>query len=407
MKLIGDFAVKTDNQPKGINVGGFLHKTMRIAGSGIYRYHRSEASVFGLDPKQIGDQQYFNIYRPAEVLKKNKDMFARVPIITGRHRKVDIYNAKELTAGLVGDTVEYEIDENDGELYLYTTGTIITGDGVEAYEKYGQLSVGYVPTAHWEKGEHKGQAYDAILDDFNDVNHLLICAQARGGPQLMVMDSIEDTTPLERFIDRRAKVFENIFKSKKKKVMGDARVPILLSSIALGADPKAQIAAVREIVGDSKNETFNDYLSELEVCGDEKPDVKKKAVEIVVDFYSNVVVGDTEPNTVPSESSNGKETTPSDIEGDAEEEKKKKEEDEKKKKEEDEKTAGDALDARLNSFKEDLMATIKPLFEKEQPPSIQENPDAIGRLTAAVAGDSKPKEGKITSDDVMKNLIGR
>src|SRR5690554_1873828 len=110
MKLVGDFAVKTDNQPKGINIGGFLHKTMRIAGSGLYKYHRREASLFGLDPKVLGDQEYFKILRKPEVLKRNKDMFARVPIITGSHKTVTTRNAKELTVGMVGDKVEYEID---------------------------------------------------------------------------------------------------------------------------------------------------------------------------------------------------------------------------------------------------------------------------------------------------------
>ncbi len=94
MKTIaGDYAV-VDLTPKSTNIGGRLVKHLRMAGSGCYKYHRSEAATFGLDASFLpGDQQFWYAYRPAEVLRKNASMFARIPIITGGHVKVVPENA--------------------------------------------------------------------------------------------------------------------------------------------------------------------------------------------------------------------------------------------------------------------------------------------------------------------------
>ena len=306
MKLVmetetaGDRAIK-DLTPKSTNIGDRIVKNLRICGSGIYTYARREAHLLHLDPvpEKYKDLKLINVYRPPEVLEKYKDYFARVPIITGHHVRVDRNNAKDLTVGMVGDTVESEVDKDDGETYLYTTGTIVAGDGVDAYEQYGQLSVGYDPIMEWEEGVHKGVPYQAVLKGFNDVNHLLICKVARGGPQCMVMDSLDDNpdlqdiSPLERFVNTHYNaggedmtIFKKIFGSAKKEVAGDAAVvSVLLQSIAVGADPETQVQKVREIMGDSINETFNGYLEELAHAKSEKPEVVAKAVGIVDDYY--------------------------------------------------------------------------------------------------------------------------
>jgi hypothetical protein len=293
--IAGDKDIK-DLSPAGLNIGGRIVKNMRIAGSGIYQYHRREAALFGLDPSFLpGDQEYFYMYRPPEVLDRNKKLFARVPIITGRHVIVDQDNAKELSVGMVGDQVESEVSADDGELYLYTTGTIVAGDGIEAYEKYGQLSVGYSPKCEWRRGTHQGTRYDAVLLDFKDVNHLLICPEARGGPQCVIMDSL-DYFPSESKImhsgGTKMSLLGKFFK-KKNDIAGDARVPILLQSIAVGADPTTQVTAIKaitdkmKIAGDAKT-TWDGYLAELSGCKDEAAETKVAAIAEVTKFWATV-----------------------------------------------------------------------------------------------------------------------
>lgn len=317
--VLGDMPIK-DLTPQSTNIGERIVKNMRICGSGIYDYDISEAPLLGLTPipGDYADLKTISVYRPPEVLEKYKDYFARIPIITGHHVKVDRDNAKDLTVGMVGDTVKCEVDQNDGETYLYTTGTIVAGDGIDAYKDYGQLSVGYVPKIEWEAGEHKGKPYQAVLRSFEDVNHLLICKVARGGPQCMVMDSKD--SKLVEFVNKhggkKMGLFKKIFGSK---IAGDSAVVVtLLQSVAAGADPETQVNRVKAIVGDSDT-TLVGYLDELAHSKGEDPRIVAKAVGIVEDYYINNCMGDACSCSSTDEKKNAVAKTEEKEAGDAEE----------------------------------------------------------------------------------------
>ena len=409
--LNGDMAIK-DLTPKSTNIGDRIVKNMRICGSGIYTYARREAELLHLAPvpKEYDNLEYINVYRPPEVLNKYKDYFARVPIITGHHVKVDRNNAHDLVVGMVGDTVESEVDKDDGETYLYTTGTIVAGDGVDAYEQYGQLSVGYDPVMKWKKGVHNGVEYQAELVGFNDVNHLLICKVARGGPQCMVMDSLDELSPLERFIyqnqngGERMSVFSKIFGSASKKIVGDEGrilVPVYLDSIAAGANPKTQVEKIRAIVGDSVPE-FNGFLDELAMAGDEKPEVIAKAVAIVKDYYNEHMVGDEKD--VTSKKEDDKKAAGEDD---------KKAGDNKPAGEGDNKSAGDgdgdAKGMRLSgdeieAIAQKTAAIIQASQAKAEPKTAGDESTLPDNFTL-MAGDSGSKNAK-SSDDITKEIWG-
>lgn len=423
MKIVGDMAIK-DLTPKSTNIGDRIVKNLRICGSGIYTYARREADLLHLAPvpKEYDGLEFINVYRPPEVLEKYKSYFARVPIITGHHVKVDRNNAHDLVVGMVGDTVESEVDKDDGETYLYTTGTIVAGDGVDAYERYGQLSVGYDPIMKWKKGVHNGVEYQAELVGFNDVNHLLICKVARGGPQCMVMDSLDELSPLERFIYQnqnggtKMNIFQKIFGSQQQTAgdSGRSLVPVYLDSIALGAEPKAQVQKIRAIVGDS-DPTFNEYLGELEMAGDEKPEVVKKAVEIVTAYYNEHLAGDEKTVEVKKEDKDGKEEKNVEVKKDGKETKDievkkdgdKKDvtvkeagdEDKDKKPEAGDKCGGDEgidMDVLADKVAARLLAAQKPV----EPPKTAGDEE----LDTPLGGDSKPEVK--SSDDFMKDIWG-
>lgn len=401
-RIIGDMAVK-DLSPKDTNVGHRIIKNMRICGSGIYKYASSEAEVLGLTPvpEKYKNLDVINVYRPPEVLKRNKDLFARIPIITGHHVLVDETNAKQLTVGMVGDTVLDGI-ESDCETYLYTTGTIVAGDGIQAYEDYGQLSVGYIPTMKWEEGVHRGEAYQAVLTGFECINHLLICKVARGGPQCMVMDSM---SPLERFIINNSNnggtemgIFTKIFGSKK--VAGDSSVvSALLQSIAVGADPATQVAKVKAIVGDS-DPVFNGYLDELSAAKEEKPEILAKAVNIVDAYYRDHLAGDEKPEPKPKTED---EEPKSKVEDEKPESKSKVEEvveheacpycgkDPCECKKE---VGGDAID--YDKIINGVVEKLKPQVQVPETKVTDEAP--------AIAGDSQTQS--ISSDEIMKSIWG-
>lgn len=420
--LNGDMAIK-DLTPKSTNIGDRIVKNMRICGSGIYTYARAEAKLLHLDPvpPEYANLEYINVFRPPEVLEKYKDYFARVPIITGHHVKVDRNNAHDLVVGMVGDSVESEVDKDDGETYLYTTGTIVAGDGVDAYERYGQLSVGYDPIMKWKKGVHNGVEYQAELVGFNDVNHLLICKVARGGPQCMVMDSLDELSPLERFIyqnqngGKRMSVFSKIFGSASKKVAGDEGrilVPVYLDSIVAGANPKTQVEKIKAIVGDS-NDEFTGFLDELAMAGDEKPEVIAKAVDIVKNYYNEKMVGDEKEVVVKKDGDDknvevkkdGKETKDIKVkkDGDQKEVTVKEAGDEDK----DKKSAGDGCMGKLSGDEIDAIAQrtaaimLAAQSKKEEPKTAgDEQPEEPGMPMAGDASDGK------SSDDFMKEIWG-
>lgn len=430
--MLGDMAIK-DLTPESENIGGRLVKNMRICGSGIYKYSIKEAPLLGLAPvpDEYKGLDIINVYRPPEVLEKYKDYFARVPIITGHHIRIDRDNAKRYSVGMIGDTVRTEIDESDGELYLYTTGTIITGDGVEAYEDLGQLSVGYDPVIVWESGEHNGEKYHAVLKEFKDVNHVLICKTARGGPQCMVMDSLE--SPLEKLImngGNRMNFFSKIF---GRKLVGDEAVTVtLIQSMAVGADPSVQVPKIKKIVGDS-NKEFTEYLDDL-VAGKDCDDaeLRTKACKVVEDYYVEKMCGDKcgdedkkpedkkpagdedkKPEDKKPEDKKPEDKKPAGDEGKPCEkcgkspcecgDKDKKPEDkpagdEDKKPEEDKKQAGDEL------VEEVFKKVLAKLDEKE---AVKKTQDLD--LGMPMPGDSKPadKDDKLaSSDDILALMRG-
>lgn len=406
-KLFGDMAIK-DLSPKDANSGGRIIKNMRICGSGLYEYHVSEAPLMGLTIPEDYHGDTFKIFRSPEVLIANKDLYARVPIITGHHVRVNTDNAKQLAVGMVGDTVQSEVDPSDGETYLYTTGTIIAGDGIDAYERYGELSVGYDPIVEWQEGEYKGKKYQAVLKGFNEINHLLICKTARGGHQCMIMDELPSklaSKASEEVKDNGGKamgIFKKIFAKPTPKMTGDsAVVSALLQSIKVGADAKTQVSLVRDMIGDSADETLKGYFEDL--SGDEVAQADKetlcKAVD-VVDSYCQKLFGDEVAHPAEKKPEEKKEagdgcheaTPPS---GDEE----KKPEDEEKKPEDEKKSAGDAIDYDriINGVVEKMNAA------KQETQKLAGDEMEVSRLSVLLAGDEAKD---VTSDEVMKGIWG-
>lgn len=401
----GDMAIK-DLSPKDANSSGRIIKNLRICGSGLYEYHVSEAPLMGLSIPEDYHGDTFKILRPADVLEQNKELYARVPIITGHHVRVNTSNAKQLAVGMIGDTVQTEVGD-DGELYLYTTGTIITGDGIRAYEQLGELSVGYDPIVEWMPGDYKGQAYQAVLKGFNEINHVLICKTARGGHQCMIMDSI-DNSPLAKEVENNGgkamEFFKRIFaKPAETKIAGDAKVvSAMLQSVKAGADCKTQVSAVQKMLGDRADQTLKEYFEEL--TGDEvakAPKDKVVAAIDIVDAYcakllgdecTTAKVGDEKEVEVKKDGDkknvevkeDGKETKDVEVEKDGD------------KKEVTVKETGDAIDyEKLASM---VAAKLQPA--KEEP---KVNGDALAALAPVISGDSKDKS--VTSDSIMNAIF--
>lgn len=206
-------------------------------------------------------------------------------------------------------------------------------------------------------------------------------------------------------------IFAKIFGSVKP-VAGDAQVvPVLLDSIACGADPATQVQKIRDIIGDSKDETFNGYLDELAQAKDEKPEVVAKAVGIVNDYYKTHLAGDEKEVIVKKDGDDknvevkkdGKETKDVEVKKDGDKK-------EVKVKEE----AGDGCDgnkpAAGDSIDYDKLATmvaekLKPAKAEQQTAGDEVPSEHLEELSMIIAGDSKSTD-KVDSDGLFKDIWG-
>ena len=203
-------------------------------------------------------------------------------------------------------------------------------------------------------------------------------------------------------------IFSKIFGSQQQ-VAGDSGrslVPVYLDSIALGAEPKTQVQKIRAIVGDSDT-TFNEYLGELEMAGDEKPEVIRKAVDIVTKYYNDHLAGDEKTVKVEKPDKDGDEGKPpageekKPGEKSAGEEKKPGEKSAGEEKKPGEKSAGDSIDMDVLADKvaARLLAAQKPV---EEPKTAG---DEGSELDTPLGGDSKTESG-MSSDSLVKDIWG-
>ena len=215
-------------------------------------------------------------------------------------------------------------------------------------------------------------------------------------------------------------MFSKIFGAKP--MTGDARVvEVLLDSIKAGADPATQVAAVRSMMGDAKDETFTGYLDELAgITGDEDKSTVAKAIDIVKNYYRDNIAGDEKEIEVKKDGNDknvevkkdGKETKDIEVKKDGD----KKDVTVKETGDADKKENGDKKDespAKGDACNGDEIATIvakavaaefaRRDAEKKVNDEPKVNGDELARLSAVMSGDSK-KDGT-TSDKLMSEIF--
>jgi len=289
----GDFKA-IDLTPPGENKSGRIVKNMRIAGSGIYTYGRWELPSLLTDaiPSKYDGKFTFNVFRPPEVIQQAAPMFARQPItINHPGCYVTKENASKLQHGLTGDSVMTEVDPSDGETYMYTTGTLTTDEGIQAYEQLGHISLGYDPVVVWQDGVYKGKPYQLVMLNMKDGNHVAIVKDARGGKKCEFVDRQDGSLLIqiaERLENGGSMDLINSIKTKLglTRPAGDGveKGKLLLSTLVDGADPVATIKAVQELIkdvpaGDSKT-TLSSYLTELSTAKNVDKAVMVEAIKM-------------------------------------------------------------------------------------------------------------------------------
>lgn len=221
----------------------------------------------------------------------------------------------------------------------------------------------------------------------------------------MIMDSLEvfeKAKQAEKPKDNGGKamgIFKKIFGAPSKKMTGDsAVVSALLQSIKVGADAKTQVSHVKELIGDSADETLKGYFDDL--CGDDVAQADKetlcKAID-VVDSYCKRLLGDEVAHPAKDDA---KKAEPAGDEPPADDKEPKKDEKQKDDEEDSRASAGDSIDYDriINSVVEKLSAK-----KAEEPSKLAGDEMEVSRLQALLAGDEKKE---VTSDEVVKEIWG-
>jgi len=171
-----------------------LHKNVSIACSGIYQYHVKELPGMGVGqvPDIHRNKRIFNVYRPAGVLKDAVSLFVRLPL-TREHPEdfVDPDNFRDVVIGWTGDSSDVELLEEAGKFTIKSTLNILDKEGISAYNSgIKEVSPGYVASFQWKDGKtDDGVEYQIEMTKIDEVNHLALVDNGRGGKDASILDS--------------------------------------------------------------------------------------------------------------------------------------------------------------------------------------------------------------------------
>jgi len=163
-------------------------KKARIARAGKQVYSAHELAAHGIT---LQDGKAFGVvYRPPEVLIKNKDKFANAPFVND-HPNADVTpdNWKDHAIGFVSGNIDIDVVDDE----VWVVGDVVFYDR-KAYEEYQngkvEISAGY-DTKIGVVQDANAAGYDAVLLDIPKVNHVALCDIARAGRNARVLDSLK------------------------------------------------------------------------------------------------------------------------------------------------------------------------------------------------------------------------
>jgi hypothetical protein len=187
-------AVSMDESARTVDTNGWPE---------ISRNPLSKVGVFPYLGRQVGDAEnpdrQYRVYRPAEELADPEciDSFRLLPwiddhVMLGSEEDGLMPAERKGIQGVIGEDVFFE----DGTLYgnLKVFSQSMAGL-IEAGKR--ELSCGYRCVYDFTKGVFQGAAYDAIQRTIRG-NHLALVHSGRMGPDVAVLDSIDQSTSLPK-----------------------------------------------------------------------------------------------------------------------------------------------------------------------------------------------------------------
>jgi hypothetical protein len=180
---MNDIVVMDGESLRRMDENGYLHVSeSALTKEQVAPYRGDEIpgwQKLGLDPDRV-----YQVYRPAEELKKAVETFNGLPILL-RHKEDSAWNPqKALRVGTTGTSAVF-----DGR-YIKNALVFHDAEAIDLIEsgKQKELSPGYRYTPLLQAGVFEGQPYDIIMINPRG-NHMALVKEGRSGPDVVVADS--------------------------------------------------------------------------------------------------------------------------------------------------------------------------------------------------------------------------
>ena len=267
-KIVFD-KVSFKDSVRSIDDNGFLHVAIsNITKEQVAPYMGHEIPNYerlGLKPDEI-----YNVYRPAEELKKAVISSNGIPIQLDHHADFADAPAKETRVGSTGTDGIFNAPYLQNSLHIQDADAIKRiNDG-----SMRELSLGYRYTPVKKSGIFNGEKYDLIMTDIS-CNHLALVEEGRAGHDVLVKDSKPKNLTEDQKMDQEVE--------QKELELADQVIALAQKLKDLHkTDAKGNVVDKTEKNGDlHMEEKLNEFLQKLEEAGIDKDEAKAQIEEII------------------------------------------------------------------------------------------------------------------------------
>lgn len=266
-KIVFD-KVSFKDSVRSIDDNGFLHVAIsNITKEQVAPYLGHEIPNYerlGLKPDEI-----YNVYRPAEELKKAVISSNGIPIQLDHHADFADAPAKDTRVGSTGTDGIFNAPYLQNSLHIQDADAIKRiNDG-----SMRELSLGYRYTPEKKSGVFNGEPYDLIMRDIS-CNHLALVEEGRAGHDVLVKDSKSTLNEVTNMSDKVEKI---------ELALADQMITTanMLKDLHK-TDAMGNVVDKHEKNGDLQmEEKLNEFLTKLEEAGIDKDEAKAKIEEII------------------------------------------------------------------------------------------------------------------------------
>lgn len=258
----------------------------QIARSGIQYYLDSELPGLMLNsiPREFAGWKVFAVYRPSFVLEKMAKQFDGVPIRV-HHKWVDNLADPNIIGKVDGDV---KIKRLKDEVVLCAPLNIENEEDLPPFE---ELSPGYVSENIWQKGvAPNGEEYQILCTNIQEVNHLAIVQEARGGEDMKILDGGSKMAVHSGLIHAIRKRIKGVLDGKEKEsfegIIDTIKNDIdKLSADELEAQSKKLISLCDSLPDSAEKDKLKRYTADIPLLKAEDKAVCDEALKTIKESY--------------------------------------------------------------------------------------------------------------------------